>query len=842
MTTDTPSNAFSGSGAANYREIPESTGSIDVRLVPVALALWMSEASFLLLVGQGRVGTWIMFWVVVATAFAAQWRLARHSRRFELRRYLTPLVLLTLCVSLLGGTALAALRLSPLMAEQVVVLGNAQAVAKVEVELNAPPRVSRTQRPTPNWGQSSASADLDWTAPATLLQVLEGERLLQVSVPILLMGSARDQRALDTLVPTSRLAMSGSFSPGDPSRGIAAMVRVRGSPKVVENPKIWQRAAAKIRDSMRAAASELNPDAKGLLPGLVVGDESGLSEELREQMQQTGLSHLTAVSGANLAIITGAVLFMAMAFRVPRRLAILIAALSLLGFVTVVGPQPSVLRAACMGAVALLALLAKRTRAGIAALAASVVIVLLIDPWMAVSMGFALSVAATAGLLIYAHVASTRIERARTAGIDLSKGRTPGKRLRRATLISLGVATSAQLATLPLVASFGEGLPVVGVVANMLCEPAVPFATVLGCLAAGIGLLSPEAGMAIASVAGIAAWWIAAVARFSSNAPGSVIPWPSGILGFTLAVLLVIALVFVWRRRSTLLRIARSRPRDVALAAASVLVVTFVWRATETPWPPPGWLVVACDVGQGDALVVVTGEHRGMVIDVGPDAKKVDRCLSDLGISVIDVLVLSHFHADHVDGLPGALRNRQVNAAIVSPLAEPAAQFQQVVERLDERGIPHRVAAPGEDMVVGAARVQTLWPSKVLAGSGSAPNNASVAMAVEVGSPVVTALFTGDLEPPAQQLLLGSVASTEFDLVKVPHHGSRNQDAQLATSFPASIAIVSVGTGNSYGHPAANTIEQWRTVGAEIARTDQSGDIAVGRDTSNHLFLRGRLP
>ena len=164
--------------------------------------------------------------------------------------------------------------------------------------------------------------------------------------------------------------------------------------------------ACSIVDAVRGCKPA--PDARGLLPGLVVGDESGLSETLRSDMQSIGLSHLTAVSGANLAIVTGLVLALARLFGVTRRVAVCCAAAALFGFVVVVGPQPSVLRAAAMGVVGLFAIFSARDRAGFTALTMSIVALLMVDPWMSVSMGFALSVAATAGLLLFARAQRNR--------------------------------------------------------------------------------------------------------------------------------------------------------------------------------------------------------------------------------------------------------------------------------------------------------------------------------------------------------------------------------------------------------------------------------------------------
>lgn len=823
---------------------PSTPNVIDARLMPVAVVLWASEVAVVVLIGNG----FPPFWVLGSI-------LGLGLLPFALRRHnlgsftFSKSVAVSILAAVTAGVGLAGLRVEPLMTDSVALLGQARVAGHIEARLSAPPRLSREPPEQPAWANSERSSRLRWTAPATLESVNEGNRILHLAVPVLLTGTSNDQRDLDTLTTGTTVAGSASIRPGEPSRGTALVVRVRGSPTGVGAPPVWQSAAADVRASMRMAASGLDGEAKGLLPALVVGDESGVSDELREQMRRTGLSHLTAVSGANLAIISGAVLAVGMLLRVPRRLSVLLAGCALLGFVVVVGPQPSVLRAAAMGAVALLALFTRRPRAGFSALAVSVTVVLLLDPWMSVSIGFALSVAATAGLLIYAE--NWRLTPRRRLAAEIgTQGTFDSIPDRWATLarsrllpwlkLGLGVATAAQLATLPLVASFGDGLPVVGVIANLLAEPAVAFTTVLGCIAAVVGLVAPGPAIFIGQLAGLGAWWISSVARLCSQVPAAVVPWPGGIIGLVLAAVSVVFLMWGWFRRAGLAAAIRSNPRGFATVAAAILAFAAIWRATQPPWPPPGWAVVACDVGQGDALVIATGERRAMVVDAGPDPRAADQCLADLGISAIDLLVLSHFHADHVAGVEGVIEGRPLGGVIVSPLAEPVDQQKAVANALAARSVTPRIAAPGEEGIVGTVRYRVLWPSEVLRGSGSAANNASVVLSVEVGDPPIRVLLTGDLEPPAQQAVLAAQPTEEFDVVKVPHHGSRNQSDSLARSFPAAIALISVGADNTYGHPAPSTVGQWEAVGARVARTDQLGDVAIGRGPDGQLFLVGQ--
>jgi competence protein ComEC len=184
-------------------------------------------------------------------------------------------------------------------------------------------------------------------------------------------------------------------------------------------------------------------------------------------------------------------------------------------------------------------------------------------------------------------------------------------------------------------------------------------------------------------------------------------------------------------------------------------------------------------------------------------------------------LVLTHFHADHVDGLPGVLRHRSVGEVLTSPLSEPASGVAEVRRWASEAGIPVRTPPVGEGAGVGPVRWTVLSPAHLLSDS---PNDSSLVLMVETRG--IRILLTGDVEPPSQEVLeregLGPV-----DVLKVPHHGSRYQDPALLTGLGARLALVSVGEDNDYGHPAAETLALLQHAGMVVRRTDHDGDIAV---------------
>jgi competence protein ComEC len=257
-------------------------------------------------------------------------------------------------------------------------------------------------------------------------------------------------------------------------------------------------------------------------------------------------------------------------------------------------------------------------------------------------------------------------------------------------------------------------------------------------------------------------------------------------------------------------------------------------------WPPVGWRIVMCDVGQGDATVLRVSDGAAVVVDAGPDPAAVDRCLRRLHVSRVPFLVLTHFHADHVEGVPGVIRGRSVGPVVVSPLAEPPGETARVRRWLSDAGLTMRVAAAGDRWTVGAVSLRVIWPTRLLRGQGSDPNNASVTLIGDVGG--VSVLLCGDLETAAQDAVLATGAIGPIDVVKVPHHGSAKQSPGWVAATRPRIALIGVGLGNDYGHPNAHTVAAYRAAGAIVGRTDLDGDLAVVVDDQGRLGLVRRGP
>jgi competence protein ComEC len=333
-------------------------------------------------------------------------------------------------------------------------------------------------------------------------------------------------------LPGQRLRAAGRLGPARPGDTVAAVVFATASPEPLGRPPPWQRWAGRVRDRMRTACSGLGADERGLVPGLVLGDASAMPPSLTDAFRTTGLTHLNAVSGSNVAIVLGAVTAGVRRAGLGRLSRVWLAALSLAAFVVLVRPSPSVLRAAVMGAVVLLASLLGRRSAAVPVLSAAVLLLVVVDPFLARTAGFAMSVLATGAIVLLGPSWTERLSRV----------------MPRPLAAAIAVPAAAQLACTPvLVAAFGQLSPL-SVPANMLAAPAVVPATLVGVATALIAAVTPGPAGALAWFAGLPAGWLALVARTLAAVPGAATPWPAGWRGLGLLAVLTVAVAVVVRR------------------------------------------------------------------------------------------------------------------------------------------------------------------------------------------------------------------------------------------------------------------------------------------------------
>ena len=739
--------------------------TLDLRLLPWAIAVWLGCA-FGLQFGVD----WPVLVAVIATIL------------FGLR-YPSTRVLLTVAVL---GAFVAALRVDAANPDDVAALVRDAGNVRVLAVINEPPQRRARQ------GFGGLTTEEQWFARITVTEVSNASTSIATSIPATLRWPATGSPpAVGATVSVTTL-----MHPDDPAKRSVYQLTSRGAPEIVRPQSRGSDLFARIRNSLAVAAGAHRDSPRAgatLLPGLVLGDTSAQSEQLVEDLRISGLSHLTAVSGANVAIVLGAVLWLLQRTSTRRRTRYVLLFGVLVVFVAVVQPQPSVMRAAVMGAISVYAMATGAVKQSAAALWLSVIVLLILDPFMAWQYGFALSVAATAGLIVLQPWMAEHLPPHPPVQVLL-------------------VTVAAQIATLPLLLLMGQPPTWLSIPSNLVTAPLIAPATVSGFIATVFSSLSllpiPVVRAVFAFVATVVALpgvllgdLIAAVARIGAGSALATSPFAT--IASSAIFVIIAGIVWMLRRRRWL----------VGTVVSVYLIVTFAPAVFPNSWPPDDWWYVMCDVGQGDASVIRTAEQSAVVVDAGPDPRALQRCLNRLGIRQIDALVLTHFHADHVEGV---MALSGVERILVSPQREPAIEYQRVRAQLGDR---FEVIKRGDRVTIGTLGFDVLWPDpRNLSGD---PNTDSVLMLLQ--SPNGSILLGADTDVAAQQQFRPPTA----DVLKVPHHGSRYQDPTFLQQVGAAVSLVSVGAGNDYGHPAADTLAVLRSAGSHVLRTDEVGGIAL---------------
>ena len=671
--------------------------------------------------------SWSPTWVVAAIAVIAAIVLYNKRR------------LAVLLIAIVLGATIMSIRIAALDSSAINQFRGA--ITSVELQVTTDPN-----RVVPKvFGSSFAPISYSFMG-----QALRVDDRYSMRIPVRVIVS---NKSVESLLPGQKIRVQAKVLESKEGR-VAALLIVKQRVEVLTQPSRWARGLAHIRLGLRSATG--GQDAGALIPGMVIGDTSKQSVEFKNQMRRSGLTHLVAVSGANFAIVSAFVLWgMQFVFRkVNYRL--IATAIALAAFIALVRPSPSVLRAAAMAAVLLVAFGTRQGRDPLPALGFAIAAVVILDPFQARDAGFALSVLATAGLLLLAPKIKPKF---------------------------LAPPIAAMAFCAPVIVALSGYISPMSIIANVLAAPAVAPITIVGFIAALISPFAPWLSHLLILCVKPLAIWIVWVAKWSAGFP--VFTLKTGLYGFLIVAVLILA-IYLGRAK-------------VAIALL-IVVITFSWAQR---FPAGDWQIANCDIGQGDAMVINLTHHRAIVIDVGPDPQLIDRCLRQLGVREIPLLILTHIHADHVGGLAGAGKNRKIGTTWYGNVFA------------------------GTRATIEDVKIEVKWPDR--AGEYT-PNNSSIAVVIR--SPDFTLFAAGDIEPPVQSQLVSRIG--EVDIYKVAHHGSRFQDLDLMRELSPQIAVISVGATNTYGHPAPATISALTQLGAKVLRTDIDGAVAI--KATNHQF------
>jgi competence protein ComEC len=562
-----------------------------------------------------------------------------------------------------------------------------------------------------------------------------------------------------------------------------------------------------LRDRIEAAVGRGTSGLRrALVLGVVLGEDEGLSDSVRNDFRASGLAHLLAVSGQNVAFIAGGIYGLAWLVRLPRvwrELAVL-AAIGL--YVLAVGWQPSVVRAGVAGALVSLAWLVARPSDRWHFLAVGALVLLAWTPTALLEPGFQLSFAAVAAIFV-------GLPRVRTV--------SEGYPIPRGLAEALGIALVCGLVTAPIVLFQFGSAPLYTVPANALAAPAPPLALGLGLLAAAADPVSPAAATALAWLAGWAAAWLELVARVTAGLPGAQIGPRASLVLLGLAIVAAVAL-----RRTPRGRLRHGGALPLLVVACLLPLAAAAWSFRSTPsWhPPAGFRATFLDVGQGDSVLLETASAR-VLVDEGPPEADVAGQLRSLGVRSLSAMVLTHPERDHVGGAASVLRHLRVGTVLDPELAATGPDHDEALVAARERRVPVREVRAGSVLKVGGLVLRVLSPDD----AGLPSENPNLNAVVIVASYGELDVF---LPADAESEVTARLRLPPVEILKVAHHGSADPglEDELRALRPR-IAVISAGRNNEYGHPRPETLAALGTVpGLAVYRTDRDGRIVVESD------------
>lgn len=698
-------------------------------LVPDVPARWALLAGTGTIVGVALSSRWFVTVLVMFIAVIAVTVIVRHHR----------LVALTAAGFMLAGLVSGSFATARLDATNAAVVpGTSASVTFTLVEDASSNRYGVAV------GEPSSIDDAPWDGPR--LAVVGLDEAIEVGAQVEAIGRLAPgvRRVRDEVV-------AGTFTVATVTRAVPSR-----NPVVIVGNLIRRRVQATFDGERRS---------DGLTSGLLIGDTRFLAAHDVENLRRAGLAHFIAVSGSNVAVFMLGWWIVTAPVSIRPRLRAGLGFIGLGIFVVVTRWEPSVIRASVMTAVPLAGAMASIPVDPWMALGTAVTVLLLVSADLLWSVGFQLSVAATAGVLI---------------GVTLARGRRP-----RWLWTSLLVTVFAQLAVAPIILSVFGAMPLWAPAANIVVAPIVTAATVAGGLSLVVGAFEP--------VAALLSTVVLFIAKGASHGP------QLGVIGVIAAVILGGVVAY----RST---------RMLGIAAALIVVAAGSGGSSAWPSTPS---VTALDVGQGDAILIQDPSGAAMLIDGGFDPGVIDRALRRHGVSRLDVVVMTHGDADHVGGLADVVTSFDIGSLWVSAHAAPSGMVTAVLEAAASRSVPIVEVETGVTATLGRIRIEVVSPTRRFASD----NDGSVTI---VASASRSVLIPGDIEAIGQREL----PELHPDIVIVPHHGSASTDIRWLVEVAGDVAIVSYGP-NTYGHPNPEIMATIRESGAEVLETFVEGDVTV---------------
>ena len=598
-------------------------------------------------------------------------------------------------------------------------------------------------------------------------------------------------------------------------QGIGGRMSVKAEQvRYINIARPWYSYLADVGSAMRAQLNKVMPakDA-AILAGMTLGGYDGIDEDTVRSFSTTGIVHILSVSGSHVALLIGFVLSLTRALHVRKKLALPIAAATVISYCLICGFSPPVMRSALMGMAMLLGLVLQRNEDSGAVLAFVAISMLCYRPMWVFDIGFQLSFASTAGL-IYLYPA-----------IKALLAHYMPKYLADA----LAVTIAAQLAVLPLLVHYFHQLSISSLAANLIVVPVVEFIVLLTMAGLFLCFIVKPLGIIILMVASLLLGPALTVTNWIASWPfASIIIARTPFVTALIYYLLIICLFRFWPLASLT---GYERKIVIALTCLAILL-----PGLTTHFARQSFTVYFIDVGQGDAALIITADKKTILVDTGGLRGNYDTgeriilpFLRYLGINKLDVLALSHGHHDHAGGAAAVARSIPIGC-ILLPREEPSQDVAALLNFVKDKSQIKQLAS-GQQYNLDTCIIDII--EAPIASSLEDKHNENESSAImKITDKGKSVVFTGDATE--EEEIAAAAASIKADVLKVSHHGSKTSSSyEFLQAVHPGLAVISVGADNKFGHPAPETLEKLQAIGAKVLRTDQAGNIKVVFDGSN---------
>jgi competence protein ComEC len=586
----------------------------------------------------------------------------------------------------------------------------------------------------------------------------------------------------------------------------AALYELQPPPERFSGPRSDRETAA-YRSIAKQAKLALGERKSGLALAVVFGDQTGVSAADKDNFRRAGLWHLFVASGFHVTLAAGSIMWLGRLLGAPKLPAAALGLATIGFYFWLVGPSPSIVRATVMSTILYLAMFFGRRVDSPASLSVAAIIMLALDPRALFSISWQLSFASLLGILIIAPRIADRIEP------GISRVVSP-----------LVITAGAQVAVAPFLLYYFGQLSIIALLANPIVATVVVYVTGVGFTAGALSLVWPWGGRTLFSVLAVPLAFVDRASAFFASLPAAALQWTPS-LTTSLMFVTVVAAAFA---------AGKQRLRTITLPLIIIFIVGLqafgIWFDLAAGVQREALVVSFMDVGQGDATLIKTKKGTVVLIDGGKDYRLLDRGLRRRGVKRVDLLVLSHAHADHVGALDELIEKYPVGLIVEPGFDHPTPDYRDFKEAAARNEIPVKRPRAGHTLEVEDISLDILWPrKKLLMGTDSDVNNNSLVAKLRYEN--FNLLLTGDIQNEAIDELVRRRAPLKAQVLKVSHQGALNgTTVAFLRRVKPDYAVISVGEGNLYGHPHAKTLRRLNRATPRVRRTDLHGDVTVVTD------------